>query len=345
MYQREEYDILSNKLVVKRMKKFFVYIDDSGSPGQNPTHKFIAPETKIWAAIILSSEEKEIVDYAIEQALAILKHEIPLTEFHSTDIYSGINDFKNVNPSKRLSLFNFFTQLYNRITPKVLVHAIGKDTLSNSGFSDSYIAKTDNDFRFNKPSDYALYLTLLDVQNYMMEELKNENGKIQVIIDEGRRVSDTTQKLSGVFTMFTEIHYKSSSNVYGLQFADFIAFLINRVQTNFVKSRSNFDREFLKIVGKLELNSNLNTLAVSDVEMLNRDYIESNYPNAEKVDAKTVQYIEELSRLVSRKPSSIDKDELLSEAKRIKQQYGSCASKEFIALLDAVEHLLPDGKL
>ena len=66
------------------------------------------------------------------------------------------------------------------------------------------------------------------------------------------------------------------------------------------------------------LKKDANTLAISDVEMLDRDYIESNYPDAEKVDTKTVQYIEELSRLASREPSSIGKDELLAEAKRIK---------------------------
>ena len=60
------------------------------------------------------------------------------------------------------------------------------------------------------------------------------------------------------------------------------------------------------------LKKDANTLAISDVE------IESNYPDAEKVDTKTVQYIEELSRLASREPSSIGKDELLAEAKRIK---------------------------
>lgn len=43
------------------MKDFFVYIDDSGSPGQPPANKYQALDSKIWVAVILSLEEKNVL--------------------------------------------------------------------------------------------------------------------------------------------------------------------------------------------------------------------------------------------------------------------------------------------
>lgn len=46
-----------------------------------------------------------------------------------------------------------------------------------------------------------------------------------------------------------EIYYEDSTHEILLQFADFFAFAINRIQTNFSKSQSKFDKAFMEIVG------------------------------------------------------------------------------------------------
>lgn len=326
--------------MVKIVEEFFVYIDDSGSPGQRPANQFIAPETKLWAAVILSSEEKNIVDNIVEQALTQIKPRLLLSEFHFTDIYSGINSFKGVDADERLCLFELFTALYNAIQPRVLVHAIGEKTLINSGFSEAYLAKKDNGFRFKNQSDYALYLTLLDVERHL-ENLVSDTQHIQVIIDEGRREANQTQKLSGIFKFISEINYKSSSEIYGLQFADFIAFTINRIQNNFAKQRGHFDNRFMEIVGQLKLNCNLNVIAVSNVEELNMDVIESSI-TIEAASIESVRYTEALSSLPPPDAPSLTGGELLQQLLRIKQEFPNSMSKEFQALLDIAQAFLQD---
>lgn len=322
------------------MEDFFVYIDDSGSPGQKSANKLIAPETKIWVAVILNSREKDLVDSIIEQTLTKIKPKLPLPEFHFTDIYSGVNNFKGVDTEERLCLFELFTELYNIIQPRVLVHAVGEKTLINSGFSEAYLAREDNGFHFNNQSDYALYLTLLDVESYLGENTK-DNKHIQVIIDKGRRKADKTQKLSGIFNLISEVTYKSSSEIYGLQFVDFIAFTINRIQNNFAKKRSDFDNKFMSIVGKLKLNSNLNMVAVSDIECLNMDVIESSLTK-ETVNIESVKYIEALSSLPSLESPRLNREELLQKLLKIKQEFPTSMSKELQDILDIAKILFLD---
>lgn len=257
------------------MTDFYIYIDDSGSPGQVPANSFIAPDTKIWAAVILCSEEKNFIEKIIKLALEKIQQTIPISEFHFTEIYSGKNKFKGIDPQFRLKIFKLFVEIYNKITPYVIVIGAGKGTLKNSGFSESYIHTKENGFNFYNPGDYALNTLLLLIDEYVAENCKYDDINVEISIDEGRQKANTIQKVTNFTGVCKKLNYKSSTNEYGLQFIDFIAFSINRVQNNFSKSRSEFDNKFMRIVGSMKLNSNLDMITVSDNEKLNKDCIES----------------------------------------------------------------------
>ncbi|MBN1042900.1 hypothetical protein DVW07_12650 [Clostridium botulinum] len=331
------------------MKNFFVFIDDSGSPGQPPANKFIAPDTKIWAAVILNSKDNEYIDDKIEFAIKKFQQKLPFSEFHFTDIYSGRNDFKDVDPKIRLEIFELFVKLYNSIKPYVVVIGAGKGTLKNTGFSESYIHTKENGFNFSNPSDYSLNTVLLITNEYFAENYKDDNIEVEITIDEGRQKSNTVQTLKDFVGSCKEVNYKSSIDVYGLQFIDFIAFSINRIQNNCSKNRSDFDNDFMRIIGNLQLNSNLKTISVSDLDELNKEAVESFCGVQETAGIETVQYIEEISNYVSKirdcifqKPLAVDKREILNDIKRLKQGHYNSMSHEFKIFLDNAERFLSE---
>lgn len=322
------------------MENFFVYIDDSGSPGQTPANKFLAPDGKVWAAVILKSKEKKYIERKIKHIKNKIQKKFQFSEFHFTEIYSGKKDFKSVDSNLRLEIFKNFTKLYNEIKPYVVVTSIGKGTLKNSGFSESYINKKENGFNFSNPSDYALYELLQYIDEYFFQNHKDIN--VEIIIDEGRQRADSVQKLTGFQGGCKELNYKSSAKIYGLQFIDFIVFSINRIQNNVSKERSNFDNEFMKIIGKLQINSNLKKVSVSNLNELNKEFFESSLSNQKTVGSGMAEYIEKISDSVSKmKKSDLkdlveNKEEIIHNMIKIKQHHSNEMSDEFRSILDNI---------
>lgn len=330
------------------MKDFFVYIDDSGSPGQTPTNSYLAPDTKMWAAVILCEKEKIFIDEKIKLALKKIQLELPISEFHFTEIYSGKNGFKGADPELRLNIFKSFVELYNKINPSVIITAAGEGTLKNSGFSESHINKKVDGFNFCNPGDYALHTLLLLIDEYFAENYKDDDISVEILIDEGRQKANTIQKLNNFVGVCKELNYKSSTNEYGLQFIDFIAFYINRVQNNFSKSRSEFDNEFMRIVGGMQLNSNLKMISVSDVGELNKNYIESYLKGTKKASIESIKYIEDISKLTQKmceifsKKKHYDNKENLQDIIELKEAHSDNMTDKFKFFLDIMEHLLSE---
>lgn len=326
------------------MREVYVYIDDSGSPGQAPANKFQAQDSKLWAAVILSQEEKNYIESKIEFIRNELQNEIKFSEFHFTEIYSGKKNFKNIDSNIRLKIFADFVELYNKIKPYVIVTSVGIGTLKNSGFSEAYINTKENGFDFNNPGDYALYMLLIIINEYFAENYKEGGINTKVIIDEGRKKENTIQPLNELLGVCKQMVYKSSADECGLQFIDFIAFSINRIQNNFSKKRSLFDDEFMRIIGKLQLNSNLPKIEISNLEELNKDLVESFMEKQKKMCPEMAGYIEELSRGIAKykraclndEPIKIEKEEILEDIENLKQKYFYNMSDEFLAFIDIV---------
>ena len=325
------------------MEKIFVYIDDSGSPGQQPANRFIAQDTKIWAGVILSLEEKKVIDSIIEKAKIKLQEKFKFSEFHLTDIYSGRNEFKGVDPTLRLKIFELFVEIYNKFKPYVVVTCAGKGTLKNSGFSDNYLNTKIDGFKYSNPGDYALHTLMIFINQYLNEKYKGENIEVEVIIDEGRQSANSVQNLTIFNDHCKELSYKSSKNVYCLQFIDFIAFYINRVQNNLSKKRTDFDNEFMNIIGKMQLNTNLSIISMSNSEILNKNSVELFLNNKEFTNPKIIKYQEammkhclKLKEFIENK-TRFDNKELLAEVKDLKEMYYEEMSDEFRNLINYLE--------
>lgn len=328
------------------MINFHVYIDDSGSPGQSPANNFQAINTKIWAALILSHDEKQFIDQGIEFIKSLISKELSFSEFHFTEIYSGKKAFKGVDYKLRLAIFQAFAYLYNCMKPCVLVTGAGEDTLKNTGFSDSYINKKDDGFHNANPSDYALK-TLLSLINERIvdvckaDNIKEDNIVVEITIDEGRKKANTSQRVYHL-GVCKELNYQSSINVYGLQFIDFIVFCINRIQNNFSKYRSDFDNEFMRIVGSMQLKTNLEMITINEnnFKELNQEFVESKMGSQGKPSNEQVRYLEKLEQFEKKiRAGTYDKSEILKDSKELKQSYSKFMTNEFKDILDKVDKM------
>lgn len=65
------------------------------------------------------------------QALDGLRKSVGADEFHFTDIYSGKNQFKNVDLQVRLGLFEFMAYIFSVYKFPVIVQTFDPETLLN----------------------------------------------------------------------------------------------------------------------------------------------------------------------------------------------------------------------
>jgi hypothetical protein len=103
----------------------------------------------------------------------------------------------------------------------------------------------------------------------------------------------------------------------------------------------------MRIIGTLQLNSNLKTISVTDLDEVNKDAVESFLESQESPSIGAIQYVEELSNCLSRirdfilkKNTAENKEIILQDIKRLKQF--SCISNEFAKFLDTTERLISD---
>lgn len=197
----------------------------------------------------------------------------------------------------------------------------------------------------NKPSDCALYHLLILIQEYIVNNSEIYFLPVEITVDEGRQKAGTKQSVSIISNICNEITYKSSKDECMLQFIDFLAFCLNRIQNNSVKDRSPFDNKFMNIIGKLKWNSNLNTIYVNDIEELHSTFLEENIEklvNREILGKERVQYIENLAHYLTILKSVLSqnnnkqlddktKEVLLNNITEIKNKfYGSEEFKSFL---------------
>ena len=248
----------------------YIYIDDSGTSGDISPSKHIDTSRAIWAAIVLTSDIKYKIEEKIKHKLCEINidNKINLSEFHFTNIYSGKKEYKNISTDVRLEIIQWFVNLYNEYRPYVLVTSCDKDTLKNSGFSEIFINFNVDGFRFKNPKDFSLWLLLLKCQEYLLENKNLYQLPAQIYIDSGRQKAESTQKVLSISDVCKngEITYCSSTD-FLIQFVDFIAFVLNRIQNNLVKTRRPFDDIFLEKVGQIKWNTDVDLIAIKSDDL------------------------------------------------------------------------------
>lgn len=167
----------------------FVFLDDSGSSGQEQVNKFVNPNKKIWTGVILTFKEKQDIEKRIQKIINCINKEMNITELHFTEIYSGKREFKGINPDLRLKIVAQLVDIYNEFQPYVASIAMDENTLYKSGYKD--ISKKIEGFSLDKPIDSSLFYLLILISEYIRINSDLYQLPVEMIIDEGRQKANT----------------------------------------------------------------------------------------------------------------------------------------------------------
>lgn len=235
-------------------KKYGVFIDDTGSPGQKTPN--LHPERKSWVAVIVSPDQMPEVLKEFPGAIQELYNVIGAKEFHFSDLYSGKGEFKGVNLQARLGIIEFMAYLFNRYRFPLLVQTLDPNLLENvRKRAEGQLPKKSGPFNLTKQEDTALIFLLIRVKNYLNE--KPGSCTARIFVDEGYKRNGISICISDWKSVFADglICFARSSSLLPLQLADFAAWSLNRQQILMNKKNlTPLDKSLLRILSSVSWN-------------------------------------------------------------------------------------------
>jgi hypothetical protein len=143
-----------------------VLIDDSGTPGQETGTPYLHVDRKSWVA----------------------------SEFHCTEIFAGKKNFKGIDVTVRLHLFEIIRrELFLRNNIQFLVQTISSETLAElraRGLFPEQCPDRLGPFNLKNQSDVALLLLLIQVKQFLGANTERFPTAPYAVIDEGFRKPD-----------------------------------------------------------------------------------------------------------------------------------------------------------
>jgi hypothetical protein len=243
-----------------------VFIDDSGSPGQNT--EGLDSRRKTWAAVIVPPEHMAEIMDQFPRALSVLQENgVDSQEFHFVDIWNGNGKFKKLDYAQKLGIFRFMVHIFSVYQLKVLIQTFdpnqATDVLDRMACPPN-IGLLD----LTKTEQIALLFVLIRVR-WQLKETGGEGATACVVVDEGLRKSGANMSFPGWAPMFHTgtVVFANSGLCHPLQLADFAAYVLNRTQILRVKEKlGQGDKDFLEIVSPLADNYiNIPKAVISDL--------------------------------------------------------------------------------
>jgi hypothetical protein len=248
-----------------------VVIDETGSPGQSTGSKYLHSRRKSWAGVILSPAQFAIAAKELPPAIQKLKDICGGDEFHLTDIYRGHKSFKGVSIEQRLGAIAFLAHIFAENQYPIIFQTL--DPVGENAFSNSKFQRKLGPVNLRKHDELALWMLLIQIQNYSSNQSNQVPAPIHVVLDESEkwkdsRSIDVSETVSHPSAFAGQMIYSRNSNGFPLiQLADFAAFTINRQQwlmSLAPEKITDFDVKFLHIVSRANLNSvNLPKVAIN----------------------------------------------------------------------------------
>jgi hypothetical protein len=234
-----------------------VFIDDTGSPGTQPTQSGPHAERATWVAVVIPpSQMPEVLDQ-MPRAVDGLNELVGASEFHCVDIFQGEKQFENVDLQKRLSILAFLARIFSLYGFPIFVQTF--DPINLSGVHEHLQGLRNlrlGPFDFSKPKDAALFFLLVRIREYLLKERQSPDHLASAFIDERFKGSDRALVLPPWKDVFADglLHSNSSALVLPLQLADFAAYALNRQQILLGRSKlSPLDQTLLGIFATASL--------------------------------------------------------------------------------------------
>lgn len=231
-----------------------VFIDDTGPGGRSTTPQTLPPDRQTHVAAVFSpTAGAELMDQMpglLEELLLMGGGE----EFHFAHVYNGTGPYRNISIPARLGILEAFAEIAVQQRIRFLNQSYDSGSLPELRPHLSSLPAVRGLYDPRSQKDVSRILLLVKVSRFL-ESHSGPGRAAAVFIDEG-------WKRNGVAVRFPEPFFAEflgravisarSQDVWGLQFADFAAFVLNRSQL--LAGRDEFsalDIEFLRIAGRI----------------------------------------------------------------------------------------------
>jgi hypothetical protein len=168
-------------------------------------------------------------------------------EFHFTELLNGKRGYRRLSLADRFEYFGAFADLAERLKVTFMVQSLGvkegAEWLNALQIDYPPLRKA---FRLERPSELALFLLVLRVQDFLKAQMPPHLRAV-VFVDEGWKKNRMGAWLGPLEEQFLHGFMMSarSSEVPGLQLADFGAFMLNRSQFAFGKQPLSKPNEWI----------------------------------------------------------------------------------------------------
>lgn len=219
-----------------------IYVDDSGNPGVDSGSDFLPSSRKSWTAVVVPSSIAQSVATGMRIFLAGVLADYGAEELHFTDIWSGVGPWKGIKPAERAKVIGIMTDLMEAYSLPVIHQTVSDYTLADHpDFKVSLEGERAGDWKLDRLDHFGLLLLCSQVSRHILELMSagpaDFDLPLPLIVDEGVLAAGRERTLPnwGAVIEGPKACFRSSSDLPGLQLADFAAFVITRSQWQVVK--------------------------------------------------------------------------------------------------------------
>jgi len=219
-----------------------IYVDDSGNPGADSGSAYLPSSRKSWTAVIVPTVIADNVKAAMDIFLAGVRQDFGADELHFTEIWSGKGPWKGISTSKRAEMIGLMAGLMSSFSLPIVQQTVSEQTLDDHpDFRASLEGERVGDWKLDDISHLGLLLLCSSVARHV-REMKvagpdEFNLPFPLYVDEGMLPAGGSKRLPNWSDVIEgpEAHFRRSTDVSGIQLADFAAFIITRTQWEAVK--------------------------------------------------------------------------------------------------------------
>ena len=221
-----------------------IYVDDSGNPGADSGSDFLPSSRKSWTAVIVPSVIASAVQTAMDIFLAGVRDEFGAEELHFTEIYSREGPWKSVTVDKRAEMIRIMANLMDRLGLPIVHQTVSNFTmLDHAHLWESFNGQRVGDWSLDDVPHFGLLMLCSQVSKHI-RTMRNDSSKdfelpFPLYVDEGVMPAGGERKLPNWSDVIEgpKACFRKSTDVPGIQLADFAAFVITRSQWAIVKRK------------------------------------------------------------------------------------------------------------
>lgn len=222
-----------------------IYVDDSGNPGADSGSDFLPSSRKSWTAVIVPSTIAGPVQTAMDIFLAGVRDEFGAEELHFTEIYSGNGPWKSIDADRRAKIIDIMAALMSYFSFPIVHQTVSDDTLRDHvNLLQSLKGQRAGEWALSDISHFGLLMLCSQVSRHI-RSMKDSGPQdfdlpFPLYVDEGIMADGGERTLPnwGDVIEGPKARFRNSSDVVGIQLADFAAFVINRSQWAVVKRKA-----------------------------------------------------------------------------------------------------------